>query len=111
MAAAGLKNKAGMRRQKTWDTAIELLKGEEDDGSSRGSVDVNIYKSTIEDKIEERILAILKSKRALATAVIGGDKIKNLSLTWKISSPCSCPAGLRLALSSWPLRSLYIQLI
>ncbi|KAF8497540.1 SNF2 family N-terminal domain-containing protein [Russula emetica] len=42
--------------------------------------DVNIYKLTIEKTVEERILALQESKRALATAALGGDKIKNLKL-------------------------------
>ena len=42
--------------------------------------DVNIYKLTIEGTVEERILALQESKRALATAALGGDKIKNLKL-------------------------------
>ena len=42
--------------------------------------DVNIYKLTIENTVEERILALQESKRALATAALGGDKIKNLKL-------------------------------
>jgi hypothetical protein len=45
-AAADLKDIAGMRRQKTWDTAIELLESEEDDEPLRrhGNIDVNIYR-------------------------------------------------------------------
>jgi SNF2 family DNA or RNA helicase len=42
--------------------------------------DVNIYKLTIENTVEERILTLQESKRALATAALGGDKIKNLKL-------------------------------
>ena len=42
--------------------------------------DVNIYKLTIEKTVEERILALQESKRALAAAALGGDKIKNLKL-------------------------------
>ena len=42
--------------------------------------DVNIYKLTVEKTVEERILALQESKRALATAALGGDKFKNLKL-------------------------------
>ncbi|KAH9996318.1 SNF2 family N-terminal domain-containing protein [Russula vinacea] len=42
--------------------------------------DVNIYKLTIENTVEQRILTLQESKRALATAALGGDKIKNLKL-------------------------------
>jgi SNF2 family DNA or RNA helicase len=42
--------------------------------------DVNIYKLTIENTVEERILALQENKRALATAALGGDRIKNLKL-------------------------------
>ncbi|KAI9513461.1 SNF2 family N-terminal domain-containing protein [Russula earlei] len=42
--------------------------------------DVNIYKLTIENTVEERILALQNSKRALATAALSGDRIKNLKL-------------------------------
>jgi SNF2 family DNA or RNA helicase len=42
--------------------------------------DVNIYKLTIENTVEERILTLQENKRALATAALGGDRIKNLKL-------------------------------
>ena len=42
--------------------------------------DVNIYKLTIENTVEERILTLQNSKRALATAALSGDRIKNLKL-------------------------------
>lgn len=42
--------------------------------------DVNIYKLTIENTVEERILTLQNSKRALTTAALGGDRIKNLKL-------------------------------
>jgi len=42
--------------------------------------DVNIYKLTIENTVEERILTLQNGKRALATAALGGDRIKNLKL-------------------------------
>jgi len=42
--------------------------------------DVNIYKLTIENTVEARILALQENKRALATAALGGDRIKNLKL-------------------------------
>jgi SNF2 family DNA or RNA helicase len=42
--------------------------------------DVNIYKLTIENTVEERILALQNSKRALATAALSGDRLKNLKL-------------------------------
>lgn len=41
---------------------------------------VSTYKLTIENTVEERILTLEDSKRALATAALGGDKIKNLKL-------------------------------
>ncbi|KAL5520694.1 hypothetical protein ACEPAF_2696 [Sanghuangporus sanghuang] len=41
---------------------------------------VNIYKLTIEETVEERILALQEKKRALAAAALGGDKIKNSRL-------------------------------
>ncbi|KAI0299413.1 SNF2 family N-terminal domain-containing protein [Multifurca ochricompacta] len=41
---------------------------------------VNIYKLTIEKTVEERILTLQNSKRALTTAALGGDRIKNLKL-------------------------------
>ena len=40
--------------------------------------DVNIYKLTIENTVEERTLTLQNSKCALATAALGGDRIKNL---------------------------------
>ena len=42
--------------------------------------DVNIYKLTIENTVEERILALQNSKRALAAAALSGDRLKNLKL-------------------------------
>lgn len=42
--------------------------------------DVNIYKLTIENTVEERILTLQNNKRALATAALSGDKVKNLKL-------------------------------
>ncbi|KAH9968098.1 SNF2 family N-terminal domain-containing protein [Russula dissimulans] len=42
--------------------------------------DVNIYKLTIENTVEERILTLQNSKRALTTAALSGDRIKNLKL-------------------------------
>jgi SNF2 family DNA or RNA helicase len=42
--------------------------------------DVNIYKLTIENTVEQRILTLQESKRALATATLGGDKINKLKL-------------------------------
>jgi SNF2 family DNA or RNA helicase len=42
--------------------------------------DVHIYKLTIENTVEARILALQDNKRALATAALGGDRIKNLKL-------------------------------
>ncbi|KAH9988109.1 SNF2 family N-terminal domain-containing protein [Russula compacta] len=42
--------------------------------------DVNIYKLTIEKTVEERILTLQNSKRALATAALSGDRVKNLKL-------------------------------
>ncbi len=42
--------------------------------------DVNIYKLTMKNTVEGRIPALQDSKRALATAALGGDKIKNLKL-------------------------------
>lgn len=41
---------------------------------------VSTYKLTIENTVEERILTLEDSKRALATAALGGDKIENLKL-------------------------------
>ena len=42
--------------------------------------DVHIYKLTIENTVEQRILALQDGKRALATAALSGDRIKNLKL-------------------------------
>ncbi|KAI0039548.1 hypothetical protein FA95DRAFT_1684246 [Auriscalpium vulgare] len=42
--------------------------------------DVNIYKLTIAKTVEERILALQESKRALASAALSGDKVKNMKL-------------------------------
>ncbi len=42
--------------------------------------DVNICKLTMKNTVEGRIPALQDSKRALATAALGGDKIKNLKL-------------------------------
>ncbi|THH19390.1 hypothetical protein EW146_g1739 [Bondarzewia mesenterica] len=42
--------------------------------------DVNIYKLTIEKTVEERILTLQNTKRALADAALSGDKIKNSKL-------------------------------
>lgn len=42
--------------------------------------DVNIYKLTIERTVEERILQLQETKRALATAALSGDKLKNTKL-------------------------------
>ena len=42
--------------------------------------DVHIYKLTIENTVEERILALQEGKRALAAAALSGDRIKNLKL-------------------------------
>ncbi|TFY65094.1 hypothetical protein EVG20_g5717 [Dentipellis fragilis] len=42
--------------------------------------DVNIYKLTIEKTVEERILALQDTKRALANAALSGDKLKNNKL-------------------------------
>ncbi|KAN0121109.1 hypothetical protein V8E52_003697 [Russula decolorans] len=44
------------------------------------STSTSTDKLTIENTVEERILAFQKSKRALATAALTGDKIKNLKL-------------------------------
>jgi len=42
--------------------------------------DVHIYKLTIENTVEQRILTLQEGKRALATAALSGDRIKNLKL-------------------------------
>jgi SNF2 family DNA or RNA helicase len=42
--------------------------------------DVHIYKLTIENTVEQRILALQDGKRALTTAALSGDRIKNLKL-------------------------------
>jgi len=42
--------------------------------------DVHIYKLTIENTVEQRILTLQDTKRALATAALSGDRIKNLKL-------------------------------
>ncbi|KAN0139248.1 SNF2 family N-terminal domain containing protein [Lactarius tabidus] len=42
--------------------------------------DVHIYKLTIENTVEQRILALQDGKRALAAAALSGDRIKNLKL-------------------------------
>ncbi|TFL03806.1 SNF2 family N-terminal domain-containing protein [Pterulicium gracile] len=42
--------------------------------------DVSIWKLKIDDTVEDRILALQDSKRALAAAALSGDKIKNLKL-------------------------------
>lgn len=42
--------------------------------------DVNIYKLTIEKTVEERILLLQEKKRALASAALAGDKLKNSRL-------------------------------
>ncbi|KAH9034929.1 SNF2 family N-terminal domain-containing protein [Lactarius hengduanensis] len=42
--------------------------------------DVHIYKLTIENTVEQRILTLQDGKRALATAALSGDRIKNLKL-------------------------------
>ncbi|TFY77491.1 hypothetical protein EWM64_g6519 [Hericium alpestre] len=42
--------------------------------------DVNIYKLTIDKTVEERILALQDTKRALADAALSGDKLKNNKL-------------------------------
>jgi SNF2 family DNA or RNA helicase len=39
-----------------------------------------IYKLTIEKTVEERILALQNSKRALTAAALSGDRLKNLKL-------------------------------
>ncbi|EJD05330.1 uncharacterized protein FOMMEDRAFT_138838 [Fomitiporia mediterranea MF3/22] len=41
---------------------------------------VNIYKLTIEQTVEERILALQEKKRELAAAALSGDKLKNSRL-------------------------------
>lgn len=41
---------------------------------------MNIYKLTIEETIEQRILDLQESKRQLAAAALSGDKIKNSKL-------------------------------
>ncbi|EGO26624.1 hypothetical protein SERLADRAFT_447781 [Serpula lacrymans var. lacrymans S7.9] len=42
--------------------------------------DVNIFKLTIEKTVEARILELQEKKRALATAALSGDKLKNMKL-------------------------------
>ena len=42
--------------------------------------DVHIYKLTIENTVEQRILSLQDGKRALAAAALSGDRIKNLKL-------------------------------
>ena len=42
--------------------------------------DVHIYKLTIENTVEQRILALQDGTRALAAAALSGDRIKNLKL-------------------------------
>ncbi len=42
--------------------------------------DVNIYKLTIENTVEQRILALQEGKRALTAAALSGDRLKNLKL-------------------------------
>ena len=42
--------------------------------------DVNIHKLTVPDTVEQRILALQEKKRALATAALAGDKMKNMKL-------------------------------
>ncbi|KAI5118940.1 hypothetical protein M0805_006286 [Coniferiporia weirii] len=46
-------------------------------GQTRG---VNIYKLTVEQTVEERILALQDKKRELAAAALSGDKLKNSRL-------------------------------
>ena len=41
---------------------------------------VNIHKLSIPDTVEERILELQEKKRALATAALAGDKLKNMKL-------------------------------
>ncbi|CAL1709544.1 unnamed protein product [Somion occarium] len=41
---------------------------------------VHIYKLSIPDTVEERILELQEKKRALATAALSGDKLKNMRL-------------------------------
>jgi len=42
--------------------------------------DVNRYRLTIENTVEERILALQNSKRAFTAAALSGDRLKNLKL-------------------------------
>ncbi|KAF8257776.1 hypothetical protein EI94DRAFT_1723618 [Lactarius quietus] len=42
--------------------------------------DVHIYKLTIENTVEQRILTLQEGKRVLATAALSGGRIKNLKL-------------------------------
>jgi len=42
--------------------------------------DVNIFKLSIPDTVEERILELQEKKRALAAAALSGDKVKNMNL-------------------------------
>ena len=42
--------------------------------------DVNIFKLTIENTVEERILTLQEQKRGLAAAALSGDKMKNMKL-------------------------------
>ncbi|KAH7910542.1 SNF2 family N-terminal domain-containing protein [Hygrophoropsis aurantiaca] len=42
--------------------------------------DVNIFKLTIENTVEERILKLQEEKRALIAAALSGDKLKNMKL-------------------------------
>ena len=51
--------------------------------------DVHIYKLTIENTVEQRILALQDGKRALAAAALSGDRIKTSSSVWKTSWHCS----------------------
>ena len=42
--------------------------------------DVNIHKLSVPDTVETRILELQDKKRALATAALAGDKLKNMKL-------------------------------
>ena len=42
--------------------------------------DVNIYKLTIDETVEQRILELQDAKRRLAAAALSGDKVKNSKL-------------------------------
>lgn len=50
---------------------------------------VSRYESTIENTIQERILTLQNSKRALAIAILGEGRTKNLKLSLEVLMVCS----------------------